>query len=74
MDVKTIIWDQIQSNSILSITKLDYDIPSFNCLIVRSAWDYPERPLEFLNTMETISSKISVWNDVQLMKWNAHKR
>ncbi|MGK7913213.1 MAG: RimK family alpha-L-glutamate ligase [Synechococcus sp.] len=50
------------------------DWHSFSAVIVRSAWDYSYRHLEFLTWIDRIHSTTQVWNPPEIMKWNSHKR
>lgn len=47
---------------------------SFDVVIVRSAWDYPGRRVEFLDWGRRVSSMASLWNPVDVLEWNTDKR
>jgi glutathione synthase/RimK-type ligase-like ATP-grasp enzyme len=50
------------------------DWNSFELAIVRSTWNYLDDPFGFLNWMESSARKTKLWNPVELMRANLHKR
>jgi len=47
----------------------------FDCIVLRSCWDYHLQPGEFSNWIERIaSSGATVWNPPPLIRWNMDKR
>lgn len=49
------------------------DWSQFDCAIIRTTWDYMERPEEFFAKLELISSQTKLYNDLHTVKWNIHK-
>lgn len=49
------------------------DWSQFDCAIIRTTWDYMERPDEFFKKLEEISSQTKLYNDLATVKWNIHK-
>ena len=48
---------------------------TFDAVLVRSCWDYHRRFTEFVEWLERLdASRIPVWNSIDLIGWNAHKR
>ena len=46
----------------------------FDLVVVRSTWDYQDRPAEFLRVLETIdASGARLVNELELMRWNLDK-
>jgi glutathione synthase/RimK-type ligase-like ATP-grasp enzyme len=46
----------------------------FDAALIRSCWDYPERPAAFLAALQTIeSSDLPVFNSAAIVAWNARK-
>lgn len=56
----------------LSWTK-ETDWSQFDCAILRTTWDYMERPEDFFKKLELISSQTKLYNSVDTVKWNIHK-
>ncbi len=56
----------------LSWTK-NTDWSQFDCAILRTTWDYMERPQEFFSKMEHISNQTKLYNSLETIKWNIHK-
>jgi glutathione synthase/RimK-type ligase-like ATP-grasp enzyme len=56
----------------LSWTK-DTDWSQFDCAILRTTWDYMERPEEFFKKLELISKETKLYNKLDTIKWNIHK-
>jgi hypothetical protein len=45
-----------------------------DALVLRSCWDYHQRPAEFLAWMERLQREgVKVWNPPALVRWNSHK-
>jgi glutathione synthase/RimK-type ligase-like ATP-grasp enzyme len=42
--------------------------------VLRSTWDYPERLEEFTRWIDAASKKTLLFNDVEVVRWNIHKR
>jgi len=45
----------------------------YDCVIVRSTWDYQKSPDEFLQVLEEIDSQTRLENSLEVMKWNMNK-
>jgi hypothetical protein len=43
-------------------------------VVIRSTWDYFERPNEFLAWVNRIADRVALWNPAPIVHWNAHKR
>lgn len=56
----------------LSWTK-NTDWSVFDCAILRTTWDYMEKPREFFSKMELISKETKLFNHLETIKWNIHK-
>jgi len=51
------------------------DWSSFDLVLIRSAWDYTERPQEFLAWLRRMEAEeVPLWNPPGLAAWNADKR
>lgn len=50
------------------------DLAAFDLLVVRSPWDYPERPAEFLAWLDRAERATRVVNAPATMRWNLDKR
>jgi hypothetical protein len=42
-------------------------------VLLRSTWDYPARPAAFLEWIEGVSQVTTLWNPVDLVRWNLQK-
>lgn len=51
----------------------EHDWSQFDCAIIRTTWDYMERPDEFIAKLSEISSQTKLYNDLATVKWNIHK-
>lgn len=51
----------------------DTDWSKFDCAIIRTTWDYMERPDAFFKKLELISSQTKLYNSLDTVKWNIHK-
>lgn len=51
------------------ITWKDYD-----CVIVRSTWDYQDSPKEFIEVLENIKTQTRLENNIEILKWNMDKK
>lgn len=60
--VETVSWKSKNTNW------KDYD-----CVIVRSTWDYQDSPKEFLQVLEEINSLTRLENNLEIIKWNMDK-
>lgn len=49
------------------------DWSQFDCAIIRTTWDYMERPEEFFQKLEEISLNTKLYNNLATVKWNIHK-
>lgn len=49
-------------------------IPDADLAIIRSCWDYTERPEAFLAAIAAIGARMPLWNPPETVRWNAHKR
>jgi len=56
----------------LSWTK-ETDWSQFDCAILRTTWDYMERPNDFFTKLELISKETKIYNKLDTIKWNIHK-
>ncbi len=45
----------------------------FNMCVVRSTWDYHHRVAEFLEWVEKAATLTSLWNPLEVLRWNSHK-
>ncbi|MEX0768673.1 MAG: hypothetical protein WD029_09395, partial [Microthrixaceae bacterium] len=57
-----VIWDA---------PEVDWSI--FDAAVMRSPWDYIDRPREFLARLEVIQRVTPVYNPVELLRWNSDK-
>lgn len=46
----------------------------FDLALLRSPWDYTERPVEFLNWCDQVAKRTPVLNPPALVRWNTDKR
>lgn len=51
----------------------DADWSKFDCAIIRTTWDYMEKPEAFFKQLEKISSQTKLYNSLDTVKWNIHK-
>jgi len=49
------------------------DLTGFDALVIRSPWDYPERPDEFAVWLERAAAQTRVYNDPAVIRWNLDK-
>ena len=62
------------SHKIVIWSDPDVEWEKFTCLLVKSVWDYFDYYPEFLDWIERMKIlKISVWNDLETIKWNSSK-
>ena len=45
----------------------------FDLVVIRSPWDYPERPREFLDWLDSVAGVTTVLNAPELIRWNIDK-
>lgn len=45
----------------------------FDLIVLRSTWDYFERPAEFLEWVRRVGATTPLWNPPEMVRWNAHK-
>lgn len=50
------------------------DLDSFDLLVLRSPWDYPERPAEFSAWLDRAAAATHVVNSPATVRWNLDKR
>ncbi|MGE0708569.1 MAG: RimK family alpha-L-glutamate ligase [Planctomycetota bacterium] len=62
-EVTTPVWDDPQ------VRWGDLDV-----CVLRSTWDYTERPGEFLAWVDRVASQTVLLNPAPVVRWNAHKR
>jgi len=60
-EVSVISWDE------------DADWARFDLVLIRTPWDYPQRPEEFLDKLKLISSMTELSNSYEVVRWNYHK-
>jgi glutathione synthase/RimK-type ligase-like ATP-grasp enzyme len=61
------------------VESLPWDQPAdwsrFDLVVIRTTWDYHDRPQEFLDTLAAIErSGAQLWNPLSLVRWNLDKR
>lgn len=61
--VETVSWKSKNTNW------KDYD-----CVIVRSTWDYQDSPKEFIEVLENIKTQTRLENNIEILKWNMDKK
>lgn len=49
------------------------DLSRFDALVIRSPWDYPDRPDEFAAWLDRAASQTRVHNDLRVIRWNLDK-
>lgn len=49
------------------------DWPGFDLAVLRSAWDYTERPAQFLDWAQRVSTQTRLLNPVEVLRWNTDK-
>jgi glutathione synthase/RimK-type ligase-like ATP-grasp enzyme len=59
--VTNIIWDQ------------EDKWEKYDCVIVRTTWDYQQKSALFFKTLQTIAQKSKLYNPLPLMQWNGSK-
>ncbi|WP_336631075.1 MULTISPECIES: ATP-grasp domain-containing protein [unclassified Microbacterium] len=52
----------------------DVDLAAFSLLVIRSPWDYPERPADFDAWLTRAQRTTRVVNDPAIVRWNLDKR
>jgi hypothetical protein len=50
------------------------DWSTFRLCVIRATWDYHLRLPEFLAWAERVAAQTALWNPLDLMRWNTHKR
>ncbi len=50
------------------------DLGAFELLVIRSPWDYPERPAEFVAWLDRAAAATRVVNPPHTVRWNLDKR
>lgn len=50
------------------------DWAGFDAVVIRSAWDYHERPEQFLDWARAVARVSVLWNPVEVLVWNTDKR
>ena len=62
-----------------SVTNIPWDRPdvtwrAYDAAVIRSPWDYQQRPGTFMEVLETIErSSTRLWNSLEVVRWNIHK-
>jgi glutathione synthase/RimK-type ligase-like ATP-grasp enzyme len=49
------------------------DFASARLTLLRSTWNYSERPAEFLAWIDRVAASTALWNGPETVRWNAHK-
>jgi len=49
------------------------DFASARLTLLRSTWNYSERPAEFLAWVDRVAARSALWNRRDTVRWNAHK-
>jgi glutathione synthase/RimK-type ligase-like ATP-grasp enzyme len=60
--VTTIPWDN------------DANWSEFDLVVIRTTWDYTQRPKEFVEKLKFISSQTKLINTPEIVEWNCHKK
>jgi len=60
--VQPVVWDN---------SSMDWSIPSMS--VIRSTRDYHHRLPAFLSWAEHVATLSSLWNPIDLIRWNTHK-
>ncbi|TVQ53681.1 MAG: hypothetical protein EA377_07480 [Phycisphaerales bacterium] len=50
-----------------------FDPDTFDAIVIGTTWDYPERPGEFVRTLERLSARRPLFNSLATVKWNLSK-
>src|SRR5580765_6673197 len=63
----------------VSVEVVDWDDPGvdwarFDRVVLRSAWDYPERLAQFLTWLEQVAAVSELVNPPGIIRWNLDKR
>lgn len=51
----------------------DADWSKYDCAIIRTTWDYMEKPIDFFAKLEKISQETKLFNSLETVRWNMHK-
>ncbi len=62
IELKQVIWDD---------PALAPD--AFDAFVIGTTWDYPERPAEFLQTLERLNQHRPLFNSLETVRWNLSK-
>jgi len=46
----------------------------YDCVIVRSTWDYQDSPKEFIEVLKNINTQTKLENNIEIFKWNMDKK
>lgn len=76
-----VVDDHLLETSLVSDGHLIQTIPwdsdalwsEFDCVIIRTTWDYLERPKLFLEKLKEIGRQTKLYNAAQTIEWNIHK-
>jgi glutathione synthase/RimK-type ligase-like ATP-grasp enzyme len=49
------------------------DFGAARLTLLRSTWNYSERPAEFLAWIDRVAARSALWNRAETVRWNAHK-
>lgn len=69
--------DLLEKNGDYKVTSLPWDDEAnwseFDLVIIRTTWDYVQRPKQFIEKLALISSQTKLVNSLDVVKWNHHK-
>ncbi|MGD0527625.1 MAG: hypothetical protein ABSE49_21005, partial [Polyangiaceae bacterium] len=51
----------------------DADFASAGLTLIRSTWNYAERPADFLAWVDRVAARSTLWNGRGTVRWNVHK-
>jgi glutathione synthase/RimK-type ligase-like ATP-grasp enzyme len=51
----------------------DAPFQTYDCVMVRSTWDYQQAPQAFLGVLERIAAVTTLWNPIDVIRWNIRK-
>lgn len=46
----------------------------FDACLIRTTWDYTDRPGEYLGWIDRVSRQTRLFNSAQVVRWNTHKK
>ena len=62
VSVEALAWDDPEA-----------DFASARVTLLRSTWNYSERPAAFRAWIDRTATLTSLWNPAEVVRWNAHK-